>query len=299
MLIARIGAKGYQQSVRPFADDGFPAGDLGRHRRRDVSALSKDIAPRRLKTKQVAKVSQSVFRNWIGCGAESRSEIGATAVRLFRRLRDVVHSRRKRNQRLCPTTGCTMAERSPISDVEARFNSIVAEHGARLRRAIVRLCPKDLGIQFDDVEQEARLRLWRLIESEREIRDLSSYIYRIAVTTVIDATRQAKARREEQFRSTEEQTEDNQPHSPPTEMRSRMPDRIVERQLVIEKVEQILSTFQDDRRRAVGLYLQGMTTNEIAGLMMWTEPKARNLVYRGLADLREQLRSAGIEYEID
>jgi hypothetical protein len=33
--------------------------------------------------------------------------------------------------------------------------------------------------------------------------------------------------------------------------------------------------------------------------MNFTEPKARNLVYRGLADLRRQLQAEGIEYEID
>jgi len=31
------------------------------------------------------------------------------------------------------------------------------------------LCPKDLGIQFDDIEREARLRLRRAIRAEREI----------------------------------------------------------------------------------------------------------------------------------
>jgi RNA polymerase sigma-70 factor (ECF subfamily) len=193
-----------------------------------------------------------------------------------------------------------MAERSPASDAEARFNSVVEEHGAYLRRAIVHLCPKHLGLQFDDIEQEARLRLWRGIEAEREIRDLPSYIYRIAVTTVIDATRQAKARREEQFRSEEEGFADDGPtHAPPVDRPSGMPDRVTERRLVIIKVEQILATFADDRRRAVGLYLQGMTTNEIGRLMNFTEPKARNLVYRGLADLRRQLQAEGIEYEID
>jgi DNA-directed RNA polymerase specialized sigma24 family protein len=39
-----------------------------------------------------------------------------------------------------------------------------------------------------------------------------------------------------------------------------------------------------------------MTTDEIADLMEWSEPKARNLVYRGLKELRGKLRAAGIEY---
>jgi DNA-directed RNA polymerase specialized sigma24 family protein len=55
----------------------------------------------------------------------------------------------------------------------------------------------------------------------------------------------------------------------------------------------------DNRRRAVGLYLEGMASQEIATLLGWSEPKARNLLYRGLSDLRAQLRAEGIEYEID
>jgi hypothetical protein len=33
--------------------------------------------------------------------------------------------------------------------------------------------------------------------------------------------------------------------------------------------------------------------------MGWTEPKTRNLLYRGLADLRERLTSMGIGPEVD
>ena len=41
----------------------------------------------------------------------------------------------------------------------------------------------------------------------------------------------------------------------------------------------------------------GMTTQEIADILGWSEPKARNLVYRGLGELRKHLRDEGIEYE--
>ena len=50
-------------------------------------------------------------------------------------------------------------------------------------------------------------------------------------------------------------------------------------------------------RDAVGLHLEGLTTHEIADLLGWNEPKARNLVYRGLNDIRRCLKEAGIEYE--
>jgi DNA-directed RNA polymerase specialized sigma24 family protein len=57
-----------------------------------------------------------------------------------------------------------------------------------------------------------------------------------------------------------------------------------------------LAQLPENRRRAVGLHLQGLTTAEIGALLGWSEPKARNLVHRGLKDLRQSLRASGIEY---
>jgi len=47
------------------------------------------------------------------------------------------------------------------------------------------------------------------------------------------------------------------------------------------------------------MYLQGMTSQDVADLMGWSEPKSRNLVYRGLKELRKSLREEGIDYEIE
>ena len=192
-----------------------------------------------------------------------------------------------------------MAESSPITEVEARFNTIIEEYGRFLHQAIVQFCPKDLGLQSSDIEQEARLRLWRALQSERDIQDLASYLYRIAVTATLDAIRRVKTKREEQLLLAEEEDEEaSEPHrlvaSP-----SYAPDLLVERRLILLKVEAALARLPENRRRAVGLHLEGMTTQEIADLLGWSEPKARNLVYRGLKDLREQLRAEGVDYEID
>src|SRR5215510_15698921 len=90
-----------------------------------------------------------------------------------------------------------MVKKSPT--VEERFNAVVDEFGVLLRRAIVRLCPHDRGLQFDDIEQEARMRLWRALQAEREVTNYASYLYRIAATATIDAMRRIQARHEEQL----------------------------------------------------------------------------------------------------
>lgn len=188
-----------------------------------------------------------------------------------------------------------MEKRSPTGEIEAAFNALLDEYGNFLRRAITRVCPKDLGLQIGDIEQEARLRLWRVIESEREILHPVSYIYRIAVSTTLNAIRQAKTRREEQLRLAEDDESEGQMISPATDP-AISPEALAEQSETIGRIEAALGRLAENRRLAVGLHLKGMTTEEIAELLDWTEAKARNLVYRGLKELREQLRAEGIDY---
>jgi RNA polymerase sigma factor (sigma-70 family) len=192
-----------------------------------------------------------------------------------------------------------MKENLTNVETESRLNAILDEYGAFLRRTIAHFCPKDLGIHFNDIEQDARLRLWRALQSEREIRDPASYLYRIAMTATLDAVRRIKAKREEQLRLVEDEYEDEGAPLALFSDPNRSPEAEAGRKQLAGKVRMALSQLSDNRRRAVGLYLEGMASQEIATLLGWSEPKARNLLYRGLSDLRAQLRAEGIEYEID
>jgi DNA-directed RNA polymerase specialized sigma24 family protein len=89
-----------------------------------------------------------------------------------------------------------MVKNSHTIEVEERFNALLDDFGVLLRRAIVRFCPRDQDIQFD-IEQEARLRFWRALQREREIKNHASYLDRIAATATIDAMRRAQARHED------------------------------------------------------------------------------------------------------
>ena len=183
-----------------------------------------------------------------------------------------------------------------VAPLETRFNALLEEYGRFLRQTIIRVCPKNLGLQYDEIEQDARLRLWRALESEREIHDPASYLYRIAATATLDAVRRNKRKREEQIVADNE-TEDETvaPHVLVTDPH-RAPDREAERRQLVAKVKAAMARLPDNRRTAVRLHLEGLTTQEIANLLGWSEPKARNLVYRGLRDVREALQAAGIEY---
>src|SRR6185503_14601532 len=102
------------------------------------------------------------------------------------------HMARERPLRREPTTDTGSA-----ADVEDRWRILLDQYGRLLRQAIARFRPQRLGVQTDDIEQEARIRLWRALRDERNITDPASYLYRVAATAAIDAVRRVKARREE------------------------------------------------------------------------------------------------------
>ena len=189
-----------------------------------------------------------------------------------------------------------MSEKFSSIEVEAQFEAIMKEYEKFLHHTILQFCPKNLGIQNNDIEQEAKIRLWRTIQSERNLQNPASYIYRVAMTTTIDAVRRVLARHEEQLHT---ETEDGEAVVETLLLSTdpeQSPERVAERQQIVDKIEAALAKLAENRRLAVEFYLQGMTSQEIADLLDWTEAKARNLIYRGLDDLRKHLRDAGIEY---
>lgn len=190
-----------------------------------------------------------------------------------------------------------MKESLPHDESRTLFEDVMDRYGDFLHNTIARLCPKDLGLQFNDIEQEARLRLWRALESEREITSVGSYTYRIAVSVTINAIHRIKSRREEQLESAEESDETGARLHLVRADASESPEALLERKELVEKIEAALARLAENRQLAVGLYLKGMTTEEIGELLGWSEPKARNLAYRGLKDLRDELRAEGIEYD--
>ena len=59
-------------------------------------------------------------------------------------------------------------------------------------------------------------------------------------------------------------------------------------------LDRALSDLVSSRRGVVRMHLAGYPREEIADLMGWSEAKTRNLLYRGLEDLRQRLTTMGI-----
>jgi RNA polymerase sigma-70 factor (ECF subfamily) len=186
-----------------------------------------------------------------------------------------------------------------LEPADERFSQVLNQFEQYLRNVIASVVPANLGIQIDDIQQEVRIKLWKAFQKDLEIKDYASYIHRIAFTTTIDAIRRVKARKEEQFFTANAADESSNRTNINNSVADQSPgvDEIVESEEILRHIERILSTMNANSRSVIKLYLQGLNTTETAAVCGWSEPKARNVLYRALNVLRNELKAAGIDYK--
>jgi len=142
---------------------------------------------------------------------------------------------------------------------------------------------------LDDVVQDVRIRLWRSCTTSEQIERLgTSYVYRAATTAALDLLRRRRARGADVTDSVDD-------HSDRIAASSGAADEADARELEGHVVA-ALEALPLARRTVVRMYLSGYDREEIADLLGWTEAKTRNLLYRGLDDLRERLNKVGITW---
>ncbi len=178
---------------------------------------------------------------------------------------------------------------SPADRTSSALESIIARFGAMVRSvgARHRLSEADL----DEVLQEVRIRLWRAFPDGEQIERLgASYVYRTATSAALDLIRRRRARAAMRTDS----VDDKENALPPDR---REPHRELEGRELSERILKAIETIPVSRRAVVRMYLAGYEREEIGELLGWTEAKTRNLLYRGLADLRRRLGDEGISLD--
>lgn len=178
----------------------------------------------------------------------------------------------------------------PLSDALERA---LGSFGAMVRRVGFRhrLSPADV----EELLQDVRIRLWRARAGSEQIQQVtSSYVYRTAVSAALDLIRRRRGGRTE---SLDEMIGDGGAAGAAVAVTAAPADdpaaQLAESELG-EIVAQVVDGLVPARRPVVRMHLAGYSREEIAELLGWSEAKTRNLLYRGLADLRERLAERGI-----
>jgi len=175
-----------------------------------------------------------------------------------------------------------------------RFHRRARIDYAKLRedlvRAVARLCPGWLSNQRDDLVQAAVMRVMQVVgqpssDGEGNRPFAASYLYKVAYSALVDEIRRVRRRREADL--------DDEKVAPAAVTRQD-PERIAASREIGRGIQDCLSQMSRERRLAVTLYLQGHSVPEASRVLDWSPKRTENLVYRGLADLRECLTSKGI-----
>ena len=183
-----------------------------------------------------------------------------------------------------------MADRDPRTDelstaleaVVVRFATMVRSVGARHGLA---------DADLDEVMQEVRIRLWRASATSEQIRQLgASYVYRTAATAALDLLRRRRARGGARTDPVEE-------HGERLTVSEAGALESLDAQDLQRQVLTALEQLPESRRAVLRMYLNGYDREEIAELLGWSEARTRNLLYRGLANLRERLAEMGITWD--
>lgn len=159
-------------------------------------------------------------------------------------------------------------------------------------RAVARICPGWLSSQRDDLVQAAILRVMHIVDrapagaaGEGEQPFTTSYLYKVAYSALVDEIRRVARRRETGIEDAVTATAGTADGDP---------ERLAVSTEIGQGIQDCLGRMKRERRLAVTLYLQGHTVGEAARILDWSSKRTENLVYRGLADLRECLLSKGI-----
>lgn len=172
--------------------------------------------------------------------------------------------------------------------LDADWDRALERTMARFRRELDAVAA---GARMDPGEREAliqevRIRLWRTAGSPENLDAIgSSFVYRAARWAALDLLRSR--------RRTQVDTEAAMREGPRAAAAERS-DTLVARAAVAGPLERAVEGLAPDRRTAVSLWLSGYSWTEVAGLAGWSETRTRNLLYRGLDDLRAALRDMGL-----
>jgi RNA polymerase sigma-70 factor, ECF subfamily len=171
--------------------------------------------------------------------------------------------------------------------IESRWPALVAA----MARAVRRQCPAWLRDQADDIAQAASMKVMaaeRRAEGERPL--TSFYLYRAAHSALVDEIRRRQRRPEIPLEGS------GGPDGQPLHFEPRAhgdPESRASMRELGAAIRDCLLGSTRDRRLAVALYLQGHSVPEAARILGWEGKRTENLVYRGLADLRQCLMGKG------
>jgi RNA polymerase sigma factor (sigma-70 family) len=169
-----------------------------------------------------------------------------------------------------------------VGEPDEELAALVQRYGALIRGAVAKALGRRDDAIGDDVAQQVSEALWKQLRREQVIEHPSSYLYRCAVRETVRIIQRELDRGEVAL-----------DHAAAVAAAAR-PDALLEARELAHATEVVLDQLAPDRAAAVRAHLAGFSVDEIMAMHGWSYQKARNLIARGIADLRLRLRERGV-----
>jgi len=165
---------------------------------------------------------------------------------------------------------------------ERELAALLEEFSLFIKAHIRKFRVINFGIDVEDVAQDVKIKLWKILRDEKKISNYPSYIKKVVDSSVIDHLR--KHRRDENIVLHEKAKTISE------SARTYTADSGSETGDSRESLGRALDRLIESRRAVVQLYMLNFSIEEISEHFRWSQHKTRNLLYRGLADLRRILK---------
>lgn len=169
---------------------------------------------------------------------------------------------------------------------DAVLRALLEKYGALIRGIVSKVGGRTLQDSKDDVAQAVAMSLWQQVSREQNIAYPSSYIYRAAIRETVRAV----AKELDRVRTHDSIDADA---APPVASEAPDPETAAAAAQTGRDIKAAIAGLPADRQRAVRAHLSGYSVEQIMQAYGWPYQKARNLVARGMADLRAALIKEG------
>lgn len=172
-----------------------------------------------------------------------------------------------------------------VMDLEKALRSghLIDDISLSVQKIIFANFPNLSAEESEDVDQEVKLKLWKMASNGKKIRNFRSYLWRVVYTTALDIIGK-------RLNGMFYEDHDNGASAWFSErLDLGSPERLMEKNELKSMVGMAVESLREKRRLVVKLYLTGMRIEETAEFVGWGENKVRHLLYRGLGDLKKAL----------
>ncbi len=164
----------------------------------------------------------------------------------------------------------------------------IEEISNSIKIILLKTFPEITREEKEDIAQEVKLKIWKMVSSGKKIENLKSYLWRAVYTTALDVINERI--KNASLKNVVERNELN----PISQHGIIFTGTSIEKKELKMTLEKVVNSLLQDRRIVIKLHLAGMSIEEMADFLNWSKNRVRHLFYRGLKDLREKLKEYGI-----